>query len=93
MFTKVKTDAEVREMRKELLAKLMPEHEGETWCASKHLLSAAMRLMEVGTKLQSDGKTDEAKQILKKAQPSLMISMALRFTQHSQGAFPASRLG
>ncbi len=52
---------EVREMRKELLAKLTPEHEGETWCVSKHLLATAMRLMEVGTKLHSDGRREEAK--------------------------------
>ena len=47
------TAEDVREIRKDLLAKLMPEHEGETWCASKHLLAATMRLIEVGNKLQS----------------------------------------
>jgi len=52
---------EVREMRKELLAKLIDKHEGETWCVSKHLLAASMRLIEVGTKLQSDNRKDEAK--------------------------------
>lgn len=52
---------EVREMRKELLAKMIDRHEGETWCTSKHLLAATMRLMEVGTKLLNDGKKDEAK--------------------------------
>lgn len=43
---------EVREMRKILLAKLMPKNEGETWCISKHLLATTMRLLEVGTKLK-----------------------------------------
>lgn len=52
---------ETREMRKELLAKLIDKHEGETWCISKHLLATTMRLIEVGTKLQSDNKKDEAK--------------------------------
>ena len=52
---------ETREMRKELLAKLIDKHEGETWCVSKHLLAASMRLIEVGTKLYSDAKKDEAK--------------------------------
>ncbi len=42
--------SEVRDLRKELLAKLMPKNEGETWCISKHLLAATMRLLEVGTK-------------------------------------------
>lgn len=41
---------EVREMRKSLLAKMIPVHEGETWCITKHLLAATMRLLEVGTK-------------------------------------------
>ena len=42
-----------RELRKKLLAKMMPKNEGESWCISKHLLAATMRLMEVGTKYQS----------------------------------------
>lgn len=54
---------EVRELRKQLLARLMPENEGETWCISKHLLAATMRLIEVGTKEQADGKKDEAKKL------------------------------
>jgi len=44
---------QTREIRKQLLAKLIDKHEGETWCITKHLLAATMRLMEVGTKLQS----------------------------------------
>jgi hypothetical protein len=38
-------------MRKELLAKIIKEYEGENWCISKHLLASSMRLMEVGTKM------------------------------------------
>ena len=52
---------EVREMRKILLARMIDKTEGESWCISKHLLGTTMRLMEVGTKLQGDGKTEEAK--------------------------------
>jgi len=52
---------ETREIRKNLLAKMINRKEGELWCVSKHLLAASMRLIEVGTKLQSDGKNDEAK--------------------------------
>ena len=51
---------EVREMRKNLLKTIIKEYEGEVWCISKHLLSASMRLMEVGTKAQSMQKTSEA---------------------------------
>lgn len=52
---------EVREVRKEMLGRLISKNEGETWCISKHLLATTMRLMEVGTKLQGDGKKEEAK--------------------------------
>lgn len=41
---------EVRVMRTELLKEIIKDYEGEVWCISKHLLSASMRLMEVGTK-------------------------------------------
>ena len=34
---------DVREMRKELLKKIVKEPEGEIWCISKHLLAASMR--------------------------------------------------
>lgn len=51
---------QVRETRKQLMQKVIPEYEGEVWCISKHLLSASMRLMEVGTKQQSLGHKDEA---------------------------------
>ncbi len=54
---------ETRELRKTLLAKMMRENEGETWCVSKHLLAAAMRLMEVGMKALGDGKRREAEEL------------------------------
>ena len=58
---------EVREMRKELLKKIVKEYEGEIWCISKHLLAASMRLMEVGTKQLGMGKKKEAYELFKKA--------------------------
>ena len=58
---------EAREMRKELLKKIVPDYEGEVWCISKHLLSASMRLMEVGTKALGRGKDAEAKDMFEKA--------------------------
>lgn len=69
---------EVRHARKELLAKLMDKNEGETWCISKHLLAATMRLIEVGTKLHSDGKQTEAKEMFDKAYKMYSIFWALR---------------
>ncbi len=44
---------EIRNLRKELMLKVIPTYEGEVWCISKHLLASSMRLMEVGTKQQS----------------------------------------
>lgn len=41
---------EVRLMRTDLMREIVKDPEGEVWCISKHLLSASMRLMEVGTK-------------------------------------------
>jgi hypothetical protein len=58
---------DVREMRKELLKKIIKEYEGEVWCISKHLLAASMRLMEVGTKQLGMNKKDEAYDLFGKA--------------------------
>jgi len=58
---------EVREMRKELLKKIIKDYEGEVWCISKHLLAASMRLLEVGTKQLSMGKKDEAQELFEKS--------------------------
>ena len=59
--------AEVREMRKSLLKKIIKEYEGEVWCISKHLLAASYRLMEVGTKAQGKGNKEEAQDMFKKS--------------------------
>ncbi len=69
---------EVRESRKELLGKLIDKTEGETWCVSKHLLAATMRLIEVGTKLNADGKKEQAKDIFLQAQKMYTLFWGLR---------------
>jgi hypothetical protein len=74
-FTGVKTGKdsyydmlnEIREIRKQLLKKIIKDYEGEVWCISKHLLAASMRLMEVGTKQLTLGNKDEAKDLFEKA--------------------------
>lgn len=58
---------EVREMRKDLLKRIIKEYEGEVWCISKHLLASSMRLMEVGTKALGRGNDKEAKEMFEKA--------------------------
>ena len=50
----------VREMRKELLKRIIKDYEGEVWCISKHLMAASYRLMEVGTKQLSQGNKEDA---------------------------------
>ncbi len=69
---------EVRSTRKALLEKLIDRHEGETWCITKHLLATTMRLMEVGTKRQSEGKKDEAREIFGHAYKAYSLFWALR---------------
>lgn len=58
---------DVREMRKDLLKKIIKEYEGEVWCISKHLLAASYRLMEVGTKQLGMGREKEAYDLFDKA--------------------------
>ncbi len=85
-FTGVKTGKdsyfnfldETREIRKELLKKLIDQHEGETWCVSKHLLGATYRLIEVGTKLYHEKKLKEAKEVFEYAQKIYTLFWALR---------------
>jgi hypothetical protein len=58
---------EVREMRGQLLKKIIKDYEGEVWCISKHLLASSMRLMEVGTKELGRGNKKEASDYFEKA--------------------------
>jgi hypothetical protein len=58
---------QVREMRKSLLKRIIKDYEGEVWCISKHLLAAAMRLMEVGTKALTKGDKKEAEEMFQKS--------------------------
>jgi len=58
---------QVRQIRIELLKKLIKEPEGEWWCLAKHLLAASMRLIEVGTKCLKERKKKEAEELFSKA--------------------------
>lgn len=69
---------EVREMRKVLLGRMIQKTEAESWCISKHLLATTMRLMEVGTKLLTDNKKDEARQMFEFAFKTYNLFFALR---------------
>lgn len=78
----------IREMRKELLGRLIKKTEGETWCISKHLLAATMRLIEVGTKLSASGKKEEAESIFSQAYAAYSMFWALRFTVEAAAPEP-----
>lgn len=75
MFSGAKTEKtqfydlieEIRDIRKGLMQKIIPEYEGEVWCISKHLLASSMRLMEVGTKQLSLKNTKEAYDLFNKS--------------------------
>jgi hypothetical protein len=69
---------QTREIRKTLLAKMIPEHEGETWCISKHLLAASMRILEVATKLQTSKKPKEAEDMFALSYQVYSMFWALR---------------
>ena len=69
---------ETRAIRKSLLARMIDKHEGETWCISKHLLAATMRLIEVGTKYLSQKKQKEAEEVLSQAYKVYSLFWALR---------------
>lgn len=69
---------QIREIRKRMLAKMIPQNEGETWCISKHLLAATMRLMEVGTKYQTMKKEDKAKEVFDHAYALYNLFFAIR---------------
>ena len=56
-----------REMRKDLLKRIVKDPEGEVWCISKHLLAASMRLMEVGTKALTRNNKKDAEDLFKKS--------------------------
>jgi hypothetical protein len=72
------TSGEVRAMRTRLMERLMERHEGETWCATKHLLSSVMRLIEVGNRLNTEGKKEAAKAFFADAYRLYGIFIALK---------------
>lgn len=70
--------SEIRKMRTRLMQGLVEKHEGETWCATKHLLSATMRLIEVGNRYQEEGKKEEAREYFTNAYRLYSIFFALK---------------
>ena len=68
---------EVRLMRTSLMREIIKEYEGEVWCISKHLLSASMRLMEVGTKELKMAEQKQSPKLRRKANDLFKKSYSL----------------
>jgi len=68
----------IRGMRKELLGRMIERYEGEVWCIAKHLLAASMRLLEVGTKMQTNRDLESAKDMFKKSYELFNLFFAVR---------------
>lgn len=83
---------EAREMRKSLLKMIVKDPEGELWCTSKHLLAAAMRLMEVGTKAQTKGDTKLAYDLFKKSYDLYNLFWAINLGLDVKSPLPARQL-
>ncbi len=69
----------VRNIRKDAMTKIIKEPEGELWCCSKHILGAVYRFFEVGEKLFSEGKKDEAKSFYESAYELFNLFFGLKF--------------
>lgn len=72
---------EVREIRKNLLKKMVKEGpEGnEIWCISKHLLAASMRIMEVGAKQLDKNNREYACELFQKAYEIYSLFWGINF--------------
>src|SRR3990167_5081600 len=69
---------DIRAMRTRVMEGLIDKHEGETWCATKHLLSATMRLIEVGNRYNAEGQKEKAKQFFADAYRLYTIFWSLK---------------
>jgi hypothetical protein len=75
---------EVRLMRTELMKGIVKDPEGEVWCISKHLLSASMRVMEVGTKELKKGNKKEAANLFEKSYKLYSLFWALNLSKNGK---------
>lgn len=57
----------VRELRSKYMKELVANKDGEVWCASKHMLSSVMRLIETGIKYGASGDRQKAMEMFSDA--------------------------
>ena len=81
---------EIRAMRTRLMEGLVDKHEGETWCSTKHLLSATMRLIETGNRYIASGDKEKAKGLFADAYRLYTIFWALKTKLVSAGALASA---
>ncbi len=77
---------DIRDLRKRMMQKIIPAYEGEVWCISKHLLAAAMRLFEVGTKAQAAGDKQQANELFDESYSLYCIFWGLNMGMLTDGA-------
>lgn len=82
----------VRELRKEMLKKIVKDPKAEEWCISKHLLAASMRLIEVGTKELTSKNNAEAERLFRAAYELYSIFWALNLNLAPAGKISSSLL-
>jgi hypothetical protein len=84
----------VRQRRRELMAKLVPENaEGETWCMVKHCCASAEHTREVADKLASEGRGDEARSLYATSEELKNSALAMAATARPGGQCPVCQGG
>lgn len=83
---------EIRLMRTELMREIIKDYEGEVWCISKHLLSASMRVMEVGTKELKKGNKNKAWKLFEKSYQLYTLFWGLNLSKNDKLQTPNDKL-
>lgn len=83
---------EVRELRKNLMLRVVKNKDGEIWCTLKHLLSSSMRMMEVATKQQTMGNQKLAEEFFQKSYDLYVLFWSLNLNLIESTDLPKEEL-
>lgn len=83
---------EIRLMRTDLMKNIVKDPAGEVWCISKHLLSASMRMMEVGTKELKKGNKKEANALFEKSYKLYSLFWGLNLSNNTSSTGKANEI-
>ena len=75
------------------MKELVKNKTGETWCASKHLLSTTMRLIETAIKYGASGDRNKAMELLDDAIEAYQIFWFLQVLGEKKNPFEKSVYG